>query len=311
VKAAPDRSAAPTTGLSTDDEVVFGHVWPFFSPGEYIVEIVASQEKPSPYAAKDLAAKKRRPDPEVGAWKWLVDVRVEAGADPQTARALETWRKQHDGQAPVTFFSCPFRRSARSGRIITPRRGEKLYDSLEALLGRPVRPGDRIKLHSCVGARVRVKVVDVGRDRDGDRRAAYSRYSIARKLLSLEKADGREPKAGSRQPVAYSRHFHPIGEIDQKVAGRTFESSAGGSDGVASPIGETGYDRPGGAAKQTAPPGPTPREERLRIERAFGRGAALADIRRSGPCPCCGAAMFSREYSTPRCIWCESGRWPR
>ena len=319
-KAARGQSAAPPT-LSPNDEVVFGRVWPLVSPGVYIAEIMASREKPSPYGARDLAAKHRRPDPSLAYMKWFLDLRVAAGTDGHTARALETWRQQHEGEgyAPVTFFSCPFKRVKRTGRIGPPPRGEKLYDSLGVLLGRPLRPGDRINLHGFVGAYVRVRVVDSRRDNDGDLRVDYLRYSIARKLIALapapvteppaspsEPPEPPEPIAGSRQPVAYSRRFDPEGKRDQGVTERDSQerdtaSSAGG--GVASPTGKTGYDRPGGGAEKALPPGPTPSEERKRIKRVFGR--VMVDVRKCGPCPRCGLSMFAREYSPPVCVWCE------
>ena len=290
------RWGAGASGPDTA-EVVFGPVWPRLSPGEYVSEIVKSDARPSPYPAKDHARRKRQTDPDARHMKWFLDVRVEAGTDAHTERALNFWRQEREHRSPVIFFACPFRVSRKSGKPIAPRRGEKLYDSLAVLLGRPVRAGDRINLHSFVGARVRVRVVDTSRDSDGEVRAEYVRYSVARKLVALE------PIAGSRQPVAHSRHFHPEAEGDRAFTGLTFEDTARGSDGVASPIGETVQDRSAGEAYPSSPAGPTPSAEGKQIERVFGRG--VMDLRRCGPCSRCGATMYAREYSGPRCVWCE------
>ncbi len=292
------RTRVPGTPVADTSEIVFGPVWPRLSPGEYVCEIVGSKALPSPYAARDRASRKRRTDLEIRHMKWFLDLRVDAGTAAHTARALNFWRQEHENQSPVIFFACPFRQSRKSGRPIAPRRGEKLYDSLAVLLGRAVRAGDRIKLHSFVGARVRVRVVDSGRDSDGDVRAEYVRYSLARKLVALE------PIAGSRQPVAHSRHFPPEVERDRTFAGPTFEDTASGSNGVASPSWETVHDRPDGVAGKVTPSGPTPTQERRQLERVFG-SKAMGDLRRSAPCPRCGAPMFAREYSSPQCIWCE------
>jgi hypothetical protein len=297
---AQQRSAV---ALDASSEVVIGGtVWPVFAPGQYVAEIVSSSEKLSPYAARDLAAKRRRADPDVQHWKWLLDLRIEAGTDARSARALELWRKKHDGRLPVTFHSCPFKRSTRSGRIVSPRRGEKLYESLLVLMGRPLVPGDRLKLHGFVGARVLVRAVDSARDSDGDRRATYARYTIARKLLSL--ADPPlQPLAESRQPVAYSRHSAQEAQEGTAVTERTSTSAEGA--GVASPNRETVYDRLADDGHSSSPAGPTPSRERAQIERVFGRGA---DVAPRGPCPRCGERMFARFGEAGRCIWCEGSR---
>jgi len=317
--ASSDRSAAPTmrpastNGERAEDRqqmrassevVIGGSVWPQFAPGQYVVEVISSREKLSPWTARDLAAKRRRPDPEVQHWKWLLDVRVEAGTDGHTARALDLWRRKHNGCTPVTFFSCPFKRATRSGRIVTPRRGEKLFESLQVLIGRPLLPGDRLRLDAFVGARVVAKIVDSSRDADGDRRPSYATYSLAKKLLSLCSVPASKPSADSRQPVAYSRHSAQEEQRDRVVPERTSSGdpdSAEGDAGVVPPIRETVYDRLGDAGDDSASPGPTPTQERAQLEHVFGRGS---DVAPRGPCPRCGERMFARFGETARCIWC-------
>src|SRR5207247_9765758 len=91
---------------------------------------------------------------------------------------------------------------------------------------------------------------------------------------------------GERCQVVPERDSGSLKDADSR-------SSVGG--GVAPSTWKTGYDRPGGVAEKAAPPGPTPSEERIQVERVFGRG--VVDIRRCEPCPRCGAAVFAREYS--------------
>jgi hypothetical protein len=272
---------------------VIGHAWPHVAAGEYVAEIVRSVELRDPYAPRSKTR-------DVVRSKWLLDLRLDRGTDARTHHALGLYQAANDGRAPVTFHSCTIRRQAGTGVLIAPPRAAKLYETLQALNRRSLRPGDRLRLHGFVGRWVRARIVDSRRDSEGYARSGVNVYSVARKIVaSLD-----EPIAGSREPVASSQPNTPYVLEDQRVTPFDFEERprfpADVVIGVTPPDEESVRDRLGDSGSPR-PPSLTPAEERRLIERVFGRGA---DVNRLGACGLCGLPTFGRFGEVGRCLEC-------
>lgn len=262
------------------------------APGRYVAEVVRSLDRPSPY-------KPKAPRSNAEPWKWITELRLEAGTDGRGTYAVERWLAEHPGRVPLVDHGCTFWREKTRGTIVPPAKGEKLHAVLAALRGRPLQRGDRIGLHGFIGLRVVVDVVDSVKQSDGRPRPADAVYSVARTILGIAKPSA---SAGNRQPIAYSRRSAQEAVTDQVVTGVTSDAitnPSDGSSGVTSLDEERNHDRLDEAPSVSS--SPTPNDLQSHIERTFGRGA---DLNRGPACTRCGAPTFARYGENLRCVYC-------